>query len=128
MSREPMLEMYLFEASQLIEKLEEIIIQCEKNKKFEMESVNEIFRIMHTIKGPTAMMMFNNIALLAHSLEDLFFFVRENNTVSLKADATISGRFEGVEKSLGMSSKPAKTSYSSPKVRIALSDREFGKY
>jgi len=82
-SKEPMLEMYLFEGEQLVEQLEEIIIKCEKDKKFEMGAINEIFRIMHTIKGSSAMMMFNQIALVAHSMEDLFFFIRANQNVQV---------------------------------------------
>jgi chemotaxis protein histidine kinase CheA len=50
-SREPMLEMYLFEATQLMEWLEEISIECEKNKKSAVDAINEIFRKMHTIKS-----------------------------------------------------------------------------
>lgn len=94
-SKEPMLEMYLFEGNQLVEQLEEIIIKCEKNKKFEMAAINEIFRIMHTIKGSSAMMMFNHITLLAHSLEDLFFFIRANQNIEINferlSDLVLSG-------------------------------------
>ena len=82
-SREPMLDMFLFEGTQLIEQLEQIIIECEKEKKLGSENINEIFRIMHTIKGSSAMMMFNDISLLAHSLEDLFFYIRENKHVAI---------------------------------------------
>ena len=82
-SKEPMLEMYLFEGEQLVEQLEEIIIKCEKDKNFELGAINEIFRIMHTIKGSSAMMMFNQIALVAHSMEDLFFFIRANQNVQV---------------------------------------------
>jgi two-component system chemotaxis sensor kinase CheA len=82
-SREPMLEIYLFEATQLMEQLEEISIECEKNKKIGVDGINEIFRIMHTIKSSSAMMMFNDIAVLAHSLEDLFYFIRESKEVNI---------------------------------------------
>ncbi|MBU3156763.1 chemotaxis protein CheA [Clostridium estertheticum] len=82
-TREPMLEIYLFEATQLMEQLEEISIECEKNKSIDTESINEIFRIMHTIKSSSAMMMFNNISVLAHSVEDLFYFIRENKAVNI---------------------------------------------
>lgn len=82
-TREPMLDMYLFEGNQLVEQLEEIIIKCEKDKKFEMGAIDEIFRIMHTIKGSSAMMMFNQIALVAHSMEDLFFFIRANREIQI---------------------------------------------
>ncbi|WP_253198698.1 chemotaxis protein CheA [Clostridium estertheticum] len=82
-TREPMLEIYLFEATQLMEQLEEISIKCEKNKSIDTEHINEIFRIMHTIKSSSAMMMFNNISVLAHSMEDLFYFIRENKAVNI---------------------------------------------
>lgn len=81
-SREPMLEMFLFETAQLIEQLEEIVIRCENSKKLDPGDINEIFRIMHTTKGSAAMMLFNNISRLAHSLEDLFFFIRENRNAA----------------------------------------------
>jgi two-component system chemotaxis sensor kinase CheA len=76
--REPMLEMFIFETLQLMEQLEQTILNGEKQNGF-ADSINEIFRIMHTVKGTAAMMLFNNISALAHSLEDLFFFLREEN-------------------------------------------------
>ncbi len=76
-SREPMLDMFIFETLQLIEQLEQDILSCETCNQLENSSINEIFRIMHTIKGSAAMMMFDNIAGLAHSIEDLFYFLRE---------------------------------------------------
>ncbi|MBP2649190.1 MAG: putative chemotaxis protein CheA [Firmicutes bacterium] len=82
-SREPMLDMFLFETNQLIEQLEEIIIKCEQDRRLDNSDVNEIFRIMHSIKGSAAMMLFNDISLLAHSLEDLFFFIREKSDIQL---------------------------------------------
>lgn len=73
-----MLEAYLFEANELTEHLEEILIKCEKENKFDTDSINEIFRIMHTIKGSSAMMQFQSLTTIAHKVEDLFYFVREN--------------------------------------------------
>ena len=94
-SKEPMLEMYLFEGNQLVEQLEDIIIKCEKDKRFEMGAINEIFRIMHTVKGSSAMMMFNHIGSVAHSMEDLFFFIRANQNIQLNfarlSDLVLSG-------------------------------------
>ena len=50
---------------------------------------------MHTIKGSSAMMMFNQIALVAHSMEDLFFFIRANKDVQIDfeglSDLVLSG-------------------------------------
>ena len=78
-NREPLLEMFVFETCQLIEQLEEILISSEENNAISSEDINEIFRIMHTVKGSSAMMMFDNISSLAHTLEDLFYFIREKN-------------------------------------------------
>ncbi|EHQ87949.1 chemotaxis protein CheA [Desulfosporosinus youngiae] len=75
---EPMLDLFIFETTQLVEQMEQIIISNEKACSYSMDAINEIFRIMHTIKGSSAMMLFNNISTLAHSLEDLFFFLRED--------------------------------------------------
>ena len=76
-NNEQMLDMYLFETFQNIEQLENCILDTEKSKGYSSNAINEIFRIMHTIKGSSAMMLFNNIANLAHSMEDLFYYIRE---------------------------------------------------
>ncbi len=76
-SREPMLEMFIFETTQNVEQLEQLILDGEKENGYSKTAINEIFRIMHTIKGSSAMMLYNDISILAHSLEDMFFFLRE---------------------------------------------------
>lgn len=74
-SRESMLDMFIYEMNQLLEQLEQLIIQGDAG--YSMEDINEIFRIMHTIKGSAAMMMYDNVSKTAHAMEDLFFFLRE---------------------------------------------------
>jgi two-component system chemotaxis sensor kinase CheA len=80
-----MLDMYLFETNSLLEQLDELLIEAEKNEEFTTDDVNEIFRAMHTIKGSSAMMEFNSLMTIAHRIEDLFFFVRENGIDSLNS-------------------------------------------
>jgi len=75
---EPMLEAYFYETTQMVDKLEQVMIQCEKIGAFSVEEINEIFRFMHTIKGSSAMMMYNEISGLAHKIEDVFYVIREN--------------------------------------------------
>jgi len=75
---EPMLEMFIFETNQNLEQLEQITMNSEKNGTFSKDEINDIFRIMHTIKGSSAMMLVNEVATLAHSIEDIFFYMREN--------------------------------------------------
>ena len=52
---ENMLDTYLFETNSLLAQLDELLINAEKSKDFTADNVNEIFRIMHTIKGSSAM-------------------------------------------------------------------------
>ena len=77
---DPMLDVFIFETQTLLETLEETLLQSEKNEDLTAEHINEIFRIMHTIKGSAAMMSFDNLAKLAHALEDMFDKIREGKT------------------------------------------------
>lgn len=94
-SGEPMLDMYIFETTHNIEQLEKCILDSEKSSRYSQTAINEIFRIMHTIKGSSAMMLFNNISILAHSIEDLFYYLREqkpdNIDCSLLSDYILTG-------------------------------------
>ncbi len=74
--RQSMLEMYIFENVQMIEQLEDLLIESEQTGQVTLDAVNEVFRIMHTIKGSSAMMEFDQVAALAHALEDLFDVLR----------------------------------------------------
>lgn len=77
MINDSVLQMYLFESSTLLEELDEILLQSEKSGLLSPENVNEIFRIMHTIKGSSAMMDYESITHVSHKLEDLFFVIRD---------------------------------------------------
>lgn len=76
---EDMLDMYLFENGQLLERLQEIVLEQKDEECFDEESINEIFRTMHTIKGSSGIMMFDDITAVAHKLEDVFFYLRESH-------------------------------------------------
>ncbi len=75
--RESMMETFIYEMNQLLEQLESYIIQAEYG--YSSDTINGIFRAMHTIKGSAAMMLYNNMSSVAHAIEDLFFYIRENN-------------------------------------------------
>ncbi|MBO6232111.1 MAG: chemotaxis protein CheA [Ruminiclostridium sp.] len=74
---EAMIDTYIFETTTLLEQLDEILLRTEKANEFTEEDINEIFRIMHTVKGSSAMMGFENLQRLAHKGEDMFFIIRE---------------------------------------------------
>ena len=82
-SMESLLETYLFETNSLLDGLDELLINAEKIGDFSEDDVNEIFRSMHTIKGSSAMLEFNCLMEVAHHIEDLFFYIRENGIDSL---------------------------------------------
>ena len=83
MITEGMLDMFIFETEQGLENLENICLDSKDVGEFDEDNVNEIFRIMHTIKGASAVMMYQNIATLSHKLEDVFYFIRENHPESV---------------------------------------------
>lgn len=72
------LDMYLFETNSLLDQLDDILLKAESNLSFDKECMDEIFRIMHTIKGSSAMMQFDGIMTISHKIEDLFYYIREN--------------------------------------------------
>ena len=78
---EPMIEAFVYDTSQNIESVEQLMIKSESESCFNKGSINEIFRSMHTIKGSAAMMMYNDMASLAHNLEDIFYVIRENEDI-----------------------------------------------
>ena len=77
----PMLEMFIFESTTLLEQLDEILLESEKSGSMSEDSINEVFRIMHTIKGSSAMMGIEAISELAHKIEDMFFIIRQTPNI-----------------------------------------------
>ncbi len=73
-----MFDIFVFETNTFLEQLETILMQAENQDGDILDAVPEVFRIMHTIKSSSAMMGFSNISKLAHSMEDLFFYLREH--------------------------------------------------
>ena len=73
-----MLDIYLYENGQLLERLQEIVLEQKDEECFDEESINEIFRTMHTIKGSSGVMMFDEVTKISHKLEDVFFYLRES--------------------------------------------------
>lgn len=94
MITEGMLDMFIFETEQGLENLENICLESKDVGEFDEDNVNEIFRIMHTIKGSSAVMMFQNVATLAHKLEDVFYFIRESHPDDVPHDELVDDVLE----------------------------------
>ncbi|MEA4947545.1 MAG: chemotaxis protein CheA [Oscillospiraceae bacterium] len=77
MRDDSLLEVFLFESQQLLDNLEGLLLEGEKNSSLDSGQVDEVFRIMHTIKGSSSMMSFDNLYRISHSVEDLFSRIRD---------------------------------------------------
>ncbi|HEY8363503.1 MAG TPA: Hpt domain-containing protein [Tissierellaceae bacterium] len=78
-TNDTLIDLFLFETSQLLEQLEQVILSTDSNNYYSEEDINEVFRIMHTIKGSSAMMSYRSIFDISHAVEDLFSYIRNNN-------------------------------------------------
>ena len=79
MGNDSILDAYLYETDGLLEQLDSIVLAAEQADAFSNDDINTIFRIMHTIKGSSAMMEFNSLMTIAHRAEDLFAILREQS-------------------------------------------------
>ncbi len=73
------LDAFLYETNSLLEQLDSIVLAAEQADDFSQEDINSIFRIMHTVKGASAMMEFTSLMKIAHRAEDMFAIIREKS-------------------------------------------------
>jgi two-component system, chemotaxis family, sensor kinase CheA len=66
---------YLEEATDLISEMEKVLLSLEHNLQDE-KLVEQVFRVMHTLKGNSAMFGFDKIGELTHHLETIYDMVR----------------------------------------------------
>ncbi len=78
MAADGMRDMYLYENTQLLEQLENTTLDKKDADSFDEADINEFFRVMHTIKGSSGVMMYDDIMKLSHKLEDVFYYIRES--------------------------------------------------
>lgn len=96
-SPEGMLDSYLYECFQLLEQMEDIVLSGEADAFFSTEDIQEIFRILHTIKGASGIMMYDNIGMAAHRLEDVFYYLREAGAGELPKEGLSECIFSAAE-------------------------------
>ena len=70
------MNMFLEESMDNLQTLNESLLELEKNPN-DVDKVNEIFRVAHTIKGMAATMGFTDIAELPHKMEDVLSKFRD---------------------------------------------------
>jgi two-component system, chemotaxis family, sensor kinase CheA len=96
--------MFLAEAQEHLQELNLAIVRLEEDPK-DRETVDEIFRAAHSLKGMSATMGFAQIAKLTHEMEDVFELLRQRgeglsreaiDTVLACLDA-LTASFESIE-------------------------------
>ncbi|MCY6959537.1 chemotaxis protein CheA [Clostridium brassicae] len=70
------LSMFLEESMDNLQTLNESLLELEQEPD-DIDKLNEIFRVAHTIKGMAATMGYNNMAELTHKMEDVLSEFRE---------------------------------------------------
>mgnify|MGYP000877322066 FL=1 len=88
-----MLEAYMEETEELMQKAEECVIRLET--KYSPDDINELFRIAHTIKGSSHMVGFEDIGNLMHKIEDMLDYSRSGAILFDKSMVSLC--FEGLD-------------------------------
>ena len=70
------MSMFLEESMENLQTLNESLLELEQNPK-DIDKLNEIFRVAHTIKGMAATMGFSQMAELTHNMENILSEFRE---------------------------------------------------
>ncbi len=79
------LELFIDETSEHLQSLNEHILELEKDPE-NADTINEIFRAAHTLKGMSGTMGFTRMQRLTHDLENVFQEIRNGN---MKANARL---------------------------------------
>ena len=77
-------DVFLSEANDLLDKLEEYLLELEQNPD-DMDTISAVFRSMHTIKGSAGMFGFDAISHFTHEAETTFDEVR-NGRVAVSSE------------------------------------------
>ncbi|MCW3785067.1 chemotaxis protein CheA [Plebeiibacterium sediminum] len=73
--------LFIEEATTLLNSMESIILQLEENPK-NMDLIQEVFRVMHTIKGVSGMYGYTAMSELTHNAENIYDLIR-NDSIEL---------------------------------------------
>lgn len=75
MMREEYLSVFVDESREALQSLNDNLLKLENNPE-DMETVNEVFRLLHTLKGMAGTMGFENMMKLCHKMENVLDEIR----------------------------------------------------
>ncbi len=94
MMRDEYLSVFIDETREAIQNMNDILLKLEQDME-DMESVNELFRILHTLKGMAGTMEFNTMMTLCHRMENVLDEIR-NGKMKL-TEEIIDRLFKGAD-------------------------------
>lgn len=68
-------DLFFGESQEYLKEINKALVKLEKKPR-DLESINLVFRLMHSLKGMSATMGYSELAVIAHRLEDFFDVVR----------------------------------------------------
>lgn len=84
------------EADDILSNLDELLLHLENNPD-DRETLDAIFRSMHTLKGSSSIFEFHSIERLAHACEDLLDFMRNEDIGEISTEKMIDTLFSGLD-------------------------------
>ncbi|MDD5434718.1 MAG: chemotaxis protein CheA, partial [Nitrospira sp.] len=91
---EKLKETFYSEADDILSNLDELLLQLEHNPG-DKETLDAIFRSMHTLKGTSSIFEFHSIEKLAHACEDLLDLMRNEDVGEITSEKMIDTLFTG---------------------------------
>lgn len=86
MQKDPMFEVFISEAKEIVSSLERIFIELKEGNRNLDIAVAEALRFFHTLKGSSAMMGFDDISKVCHRVEDIFVCMRDEGKLPTNLD------------------------------------------
>ena len=93
---EKLKETFYQEADDILNNLDELLLQLENNPG-DRETIDGVFRNMHTLKGSSGIFEFHSIEKLSHACEDLLDFMKKEDAGEISAEKMIDTLFVGLD-------------------------------
>ena len=85
---------YLEEVKDLLNEMESALLELEHRPDY-ADGINQVFRVMHTIKGTCGMYDFKDVETLTHKIENAYGYIRDNGGTISKQLVSIT--LDGVD-------------------------------
>jgi len=77
MTRDPMMEIFMAECQDLISQYETYLSMADEKQEYDLNLINEIFRITHTLKADATMMLYECVAVPMRAFEKVLYYCRD---------------------------------------------------